>query len=787
MSERIAERLTNWRAWLPLVLVLGGAVGLRVALWGQLPRTGLISDEAEYLAAADWLVQGRGFSWHQGWLWTRAPLYVLFVAAHMQVFGFALTPIFVTQTILGMVNVLLVYALARHTLPAPVRGGGALVAATLMAVYLPFATYAQIVLSETLFLTLLLTLFGLVARWHLHGGVGWLVAAGVVAGLGTLTRGVLLAFVPVLVVWVWAVARRWRRDGQAVRPWLVAGVLGLAAAGTVLPWGVYASRTYGGTVIVDTTGAFNLLLGARTAYDGQRSDAPTRNFVLALLDARLSPDERTAYVADSCLYRGGDARLRAALNRDPTTITQAERQQLMTAEGLCLLRADPAAFGQKSLSELVDLFKINYTGAERMTGGFTQGRLPVWYAGALFTLDDTLYVLLLPLAVIGWGIARQHAASLSGLVGWWWLYNLAVAPLLFAINRFRLPLLPFACIYAAGLLVLLWQPGWWRRVAWGRLSPVLLLAAVLWVVALAPYAYLQDPPASWASYLGPYPSSAVNTHMAVQARPTYLHDQQVIAALGRGDASAARDLLAERAPGYTVGRLAPPLLAGLTGDPQAGLAMLPPPATLETTRDWQAAVVRGDLLRRMGDEEGAKAALTPGYVDDANPVAWAWQWLAPVPTHRIDLAGNLDLGYIAGFYLGEGDPSAAGTFRWTGAQAMLRFPAQGNGQPMTLCMRIDGRGVPADLPPARFTVQVAGSAALPVAHTVSREVQVYCSDLPPVPRGDDVLVDIKSSAFVPGAADLLGQQGDQVGQLRRLGLRIDWAELTDIPTTGARP
>ena len=67
----------------PLIIVLLAALALRALLWGQIPRAGLIGDEGEYLSAADWLAHGRGFSWYQGYLWTRAPVYPLFVAAHL--------------------------------------------------------------------------------------------------------------------------------------------------------------------------------------------------------------------------------------------------------------------------------------------------------------------------------------------------------------------------------------------------------------------------------------------------------------------------------------------------------------------------------------------------------------------------------------------------------------------------------------------------------------------------------------------------------------------------------
>src|SRR5262245_20168107 len=99
---------------LPLAAALLVGLVLRLLLWGNIPRTGLISDEGEYLSAASWLAHGHGFDWYQGYLWTRAPLYPLFIAAHLRLFGDSLAPIYATQTLLSLVNVALIYLLARH-------------------------------------------------------------------------------------------------------------------------------------------------------------------------------------------------------------------------------------------------------------------------------------------------------------------------------------------------------------------------------------------------------------------------------------------------------------------------------------------------------------------------------------------------------------------------------------------------------------------------------------------------------------------------------------------------
>jgi hypothetical protein len=863
MKTARAER-SRFEGFLPLLFTLLVALALRLLLWGRIPRTGLISDEGEYLSAASWLAHGRGFTWYQSYLWTRAPVYPLFVAAHLRLFGDTTTPIYVTQTFLSLVNVALVYFLARR-LELKIQNEKwkkrpslsfsifnfqfsiPTLSALLMALYFPFALYTQVLLSETLFIALLLGAFLALAHWndggrstadnqdhrrssvvacpvpelvegeHSRRGRWSLVAAGALFGLATLTRSLTLAFLPIAALWAAGAATGRGRWKMTRRGLLDGAVLLVSAALVILPWTFYNSwRLYGGLVAVDTSGAFNLMLGARTAYDGKREDAPPRNFMLALLSRDLNQRQRLQLLgrqpasdgrmlAAACLLDHNDPRLLMALKQQAQQISQAERQQLMTAEGLCLIGATPAAFAQKSLGELIDLFQINYSGDERFADGFTLGRLPRWYALSLFLLDDTIYVLVLPLAVIGWALMRRLQISdcrlqiedrdvrqsaicnLQSAIGLWWLYNIAVAPLLFAINRFRLPLLPVAFICAAYALVALPHGGW--RALRSRYGLVCIaVAALLALIAIAPYAYLEprrDAQASrWASYLGPYPSSLDATIKAWQARPGYLREQQVMRALGSGDAATARALLSSSDVATHTLRIAPPLLAGLDGRPDDGLAMLPSLQTIVDTKDVEAAVVHGDLLRRKGDLQGARFMFTQRFVDDANPVEWAWDWLhpPPLPHNRIDLAGNLDLGYVAGCYLGEGDESLkpAANFRWCTDGARLRFPGAGTGAAQTLTLRADGRGwfdglLP--VPPVRVIVgdRLAGDFT-PGPDNVSE----FTITLPPTARGADVVVTLRTATFVPGADRYLKQQGKAVvGQVQRLGVRLDWAELRE--------
>jgi hypothetical protein len=758
----------NSRLWFkqhwPLILALCCGLGLRVALWGNLPRLGLISDEAEYLAAADWLANGRGFAWHTGYLWTRAPLYPLFLAAHIVLFGRNEAVIFASQSLLSLVNVGLVYVISRQLGASSRTAGGA---ALLSALSLPLAMYPQLLLSETLFICLLLAAFWLLARPHHRYRI---FIAGFFLGLATLTRGLLLGFLPLVTLWIFCrTAGNWRlRTITALLPLLSAGCL-------IGPWAVYASRTYGGPIIIDTTSAYNLALGARTAYDDGRSDAPTRNFVLALLDPTLDDATRIALTADSCLAQNNDSHLKAALIKPVTAITQAERQQLLSAEGWCLIRAKPWAFVEKTLIELIDLFQINYSGDERLVEGFALGRLPEWYTLALFVLDDTLYITMLPLAMLGWAVVKRENGTLPGLIGLWLLYNLAAAPLLFAINRFRIPLLPFLFILATTTLAAAPQ---WRTWLTNRRGLLYAVFAVLaWLIAATPYAYLEPradgAPSQWASYFGPYPSALAATQIAWQSRPHYHAFERLAEAVANDDLAAWSQALADPDLPPYARAIGEPLLAARNGQPTIGLELL---AQQQPLYLWQAAVIRGELLRHMGDLTGARQMLGQTLVDDWNPTNWAWRWLhpPPLPNNRIDLADDNDLGYIDGFYLGEFDPVLGATVRWAGETAYLRFPAAASGKERQLCLRAAANW-PVDLSPPTLNVWLYDTML--GRFRPQPQLQEFCLPLPAQPAGTDYVITITGPGFIPDALDLVRRQGPQVGQLRILSFQLDWAEV----------
>nr|MDQ2807568.1 hypothetical protein [Chloroflexota bacterium] len=153
-----------------LVAILLGALLLRLgypALVGLPERTplhGFVIDEQEYFGAASVFADGRGLHFYDTFLWTRTPLYPLLVGLLFRLFGQATGPVFALQAVLSTLTLAGLAALAaRCAAHAPALAltprAAARLAALLGALWLPFTLFSNLLLSETLFLLLMVAAF----------------------------------------------------------------------------------------------------------------------------------------------------------------------------------------------------------------------------------------------------------------------------------------------------------------------------------------------------------------------------------------------------------------------------------------------------------------------------------------------------------------------------------------------------------------------------------------------------------------------------------------------------
>ncbi|GIV97031.1 MAG: hypothetical protein KatS3mg057_1688 [Herpetosiphonaceae bacterium] len=756
---------------LHLVILLGVALALRLLVWQVLPYRGFISDEAEYLGAAIWLAEGRGFSFFDAWIWTRPPLYVLFLAIHVLFFGpTALWAPRLTQALLGVLVVYLVVRLGealagsskvqaedveREAREAECKTRAGLIAGWMTALSYTFISFPYLLLSETFFLLLFLLALLALLRWAGQDSSAgstrgpsrllayrWLIAGGVLLGLCALTKALVLTWLPFVALWV-----LWTAGGRSSAParerrvfnragWPAAAILTIAVCAVVLPWSAYATARWGqgdGFILVDTTGGYNFALGAQTGYLGRR-------------DEKALHDE----LCDGALC----------------DMAQARRQREAYALGWRWINERPAGFLRKTGAELLDMIQLRYGGAERLNKGYAFGEVPLPHLLGLLA-DDTLYILVLPLAIAG--LLRFQGRRGKGLVVSWLLYNIVVGALIFAINRFRVPLLPFLFIYAAIALTQRSEP--W--ISPQRRRAALALAVSALIIVLPSYLY-------WPPFLEQGRRSTLHdTFYALRGLRDRAACDAAEAALRRGELELARQLhdqISARKPLPCLAPIQARLLEAeghIDGDggALAFLARAAPPG--DVVQAAKILMLEGDLLRRLGREQEAIERFVARQVEVMDDHDWAWASLRPPPARRIDLGAGLDYGYLRGFYQREGRAEDPGNFRWSGPEAVMRFPGAGTGGEQRLVMRVSGYTIRSQ--PTAIAVWMEGKLLRTfVLKQGWQEIEVR---LPPVPPGADVVVSFTSPVFV-NPRDLAERvRASNPRPLRFLGFQVDWAEL----------
>lgn len=181
------------------LLTLAFAVRL-AAFFFQLPELDkpLIKDALIYRELADGLIDGRGYVLDNRPTAIVTPLYPVFLAAVLKLTGGGVKTVVLIQEFLSALSVLLIFRVGTSV------GGGRLawVAGIAAAFYWPFAMAATRMLSETLFIALLLAGGLFLLEFTRGGRFRDAALAGAFFGLACLTRGVLMYFVVPAGFWL---------------------------------------------------------------------------------------------------------------------------------------------------------------------------------------------------------------------------------------------------------------------------------------------------------------------------------------------------------------------------------------------------------------------------------------------------------------------------------------------------------------------------------------------------------------------------------------------------------
>ncbi len=280
-------------------------VGIALYLGNVVDAPRLLTDQRSYHALGQRLLAGHGFSFDRGWYpFTRADtptahwsfLYSLIVAGIYAVFGAQPLAVRLVQAVVG--GVLLpyaVYRLARRVFPPCVRreqaeqrdlgtAAAPLAAAAMAAGYGYFALYAATLMTETLFIT--------VVVWSLDMALGLTellrqgrdptpalgFQLGLSMSLGTLLRQSLLPWVPVVLLYLLWSGWRAGRLGKMVRVVVLVAVMLVAS---IAPWTLRNYRVYDEF----------LLLNSNTGYAMYSAQHPMHGTTFREFDAAPLPED----------------------------------------------------------------------------------------------------------------------------------------------------------------------------------------------------------------------------------------------------------------------------------------------------------------------------------------------------------------------------------------------------------------------------------------------------------------------------------------------------------------
>lgn len=606
------------RVYLSVLVLLGLALRLWFASVNVIDPRFSASDDGDYYQRALRLaVTGQYID--DSWL-IRPPMHVFIFAALLRL-SLVLSqpewgiPLIRTLHIgLSLLAILIGYDLSRRLFNR--RAG--LIFATFLAVWFPLVELPILVLSEPLFLFLLLLNLWLLLRWRDSRHWGWLAAAGLALGTCALTRSPALystAFV-LLFLLLENKPQRSATNAPASRfwqRWLLATVtwsaLFLGAFLLVVgPWIVRNYVVYQRFIPVDTLGPVNLWL----ALQPERVD-------------------------------GG----KTILSRLP----QQERQDFVSAEIARILSEDPTRLFRDFVPHFVHIWKAQFAEDFLVKPSFyTRPLRAIWPLGAL---GDLLWFVFTLAGLLGLAAPLREGAFRWIALGWIGYIMLTV--MIFHVEpRYLLPVWLLLALYGSAVLAmpsLAALRSSYRPLNTG-LAALLVLAFLVLVFSYRNYPAfiargiqreLHHAAGARAYAAGDYATAIREFEQVIAVQPDFID--------GRSDLALALITRGEYAQAWEV---------------------------LGTRQTHRSDVVRGAITRAQGQAELAAAYFTDAERRAGEDVqALTRQWLPHTPINRLTLGNGLDFGYLQGFSFGEILTLPDGrnqSYRWLQGRGVIDLP-----------------------------------------------------------------------------------------------------------------
>jgi 4-amino-4-deoxy-L-arabinose transferase-like glycosyltransferase len=317
-------------------------------------------------------------------------------------------------------------------------------------------------LSETLFTLLVVLACLMIQRLLADGRFLWAVLFGVAAGLGALTRSLLLPIVPLLLLYLCAVLREWKWPRRLA----LAAAAGAAFFAVVGPWIVRNTRLERTFTTIDCIGGRNLMMGNYEHTPLLRS-----------------------WDTITMLSGTGRAWDDILMQEHPqfAKLSQGQRDKVAMRHGLRFALAHPGLTLKRSTVKFFDFWQLERTLIAGMKAGWWGDvSRPVLLAAAAVMSGYGAAVLLL--AALGFCLTRPRDMRVHWFILLVIVLCAGVHTVIFAHSRYRLPLTPLMIIYSASALCA-WRGGQIRWHNW-RFAAACAIGMVLvgcWIAQFVVY------------------------------------------------------------------------------------------------------------------------------------------------------------------------------------------------------------------------------------------------------------------------------------------------------------
>ena len=424
-----------------LAILIALTLMVRIPLvWSTAALPAQIVDEQHYVALATSLANGDGFAWAPGTPTSiRPPLYPFVIATLWRLSGsHDFQIVRWAQVALGLTSVIALYAIGRRWFDER----AAFMAAIGLALYPSLLFSGVLLLTETLFVTLLLLTVLAFARYAEHPSAERAFVAGLALGFSALARSVMWPFILILGPLIWIAAGSLRRASKVGA--LLALLVGYVCV--VGPWSARNSVLQGTFTTVDTIGGLNLWMG----------------------NYEHTPEDR---MWDAVSLTGSQAWYHKlpATAPDGGPWTEGKKEKWAQRQAVAFMTAHPLVTMRRATLKFADFW-----GLERdFLAGVQRGYYapPNWFAAAAGLAITLAYVLVAIAGVTGVFLAppgrNAHLLLLSII-----LFIAGVHTVIFGHSRYHLPLIPLMLLYASAAVT----SGAWRQLPTKRPAGLAALA-----------------------------------------------------------------------------------------------------------------------------------------------------------------------------------------------------------------------------------------------------------------------------------------------------------------------